>query len=264
MQILIGGVIGAIVGVAAWWAARYFIAGYQAQSTAPVHATEDLDSSAAPAGVPATNPLTPAGGGEGVLSPGGDLVDPATTWPENRQQLPTRFWTPQALAVCLALTAWGAYVGWRAPAPPVAVGALLVTAVLLTISLVDLRVRRIPNLLVLLLLAWAVVQSLWLGQPTMANLAIGLLAAGGFFFLLALLTRGAMGLGDVKLAAATGALVGWPAMVAALLLGILAGGVAALLLLLTRRAGRKDYFAYGPYLASGAWVVYCAFLGLWG
>jgi prepilin signal peptidase PulO-like enzyme (type II secretory pathway) len=98
----------------------------------------------------------------------------------------------------------------------------------------------------------------------MANLAIGLLAAGGFFFLLALLTRGAMGLGDVKLAAATGALVGWPAMVAALLLGILAGGVAALLLLLTRRAGRKDYFAYGPYLASGAWVVYCAFLGLWG
>jgi prepilin signal peptidase PulO-like enzyme (type II secretory pathway) len=97
-----------------------------------------------------------------------------------------------------------------------------------------------------------------------ANLVIGLLAAGGFFFLLALLTRGAMGLGDVKLAAATGALVGWPTVIAALILGIVAGGLAALFLLLTHRAGRKDYFAYGPYLALGAWVVYAVFLGLLG
>lgn len=263
MLVLLGAMVGALVGVAAWWAARFFIAGYQAQSTAPAHAAAYLNSSAAPAGVPAANPSTPAGGDERVLSPGGAAVAGEPLPPDNSRQTPTRLWIPQALAVCLTLAAWGAYVGWRAPGLPAATGALLVTAVLLTISLVDLRVRRIPNLLVLLLLAWAVVQSLWLGQPTMANLAIGLLAAGGFFLLLALLTRGAMGLGDVKLAAATGALVGWPAMVAALLLGIVAGGVAALLLLMTRRAGRKDYFAYGPYLALGAWVVYVAFLGLW-
>lgn len=214
MLILIGAAVGALAGVAVWWAARRFTTSRAAQPSAGAQAAE-----------------TPQ--------------------------------TLQALAVCLALTAWGAYVGWRAPGLPTATGALLVTAVLLTISLVDLRVRRIPNLLVLLLLAWAVGQSLWLGWPTLANLAIGLLAAGGFFFLLALLTRGAMGLGDVKLAAAIGALVGWPTMVAALFLGIVTGGVAALWLLLTHRAGRKDYFAYGPYLALGAWVVYTGWLGLW-
>jgi leader peptidase (prepilin peptidase)/N-methyltransferase len=48
-----------------------------------------------------------------------------------------------------------------------------------------------------------------------------------------------------------------------MLAGIMAGGVAAAVLLLTRRAGRKDAFAYGPYLALGAWLVYTRVLGLW-
>lgn len=42
---------------------------------------------------------------------------------------------------------------------------------------------------------------------------------------------------------------------AALLYGIIAGGFAALLLLLLRRAERKSAFAYGPYLALGAVIV---------
>ena len=70
-------------------------------------------------------------------------------------------------------------------------------------------------------------------------------------------------MGDVKLEAAAGALLGYPAVLAALFLGVLAGGVAAAFLLLTHRAGRKDAFAYGPYLALGAWLVYTRVLGLW-
>jgi leader peptidase (prepilin peptidase)/N-methyltransferase len=45
--------------------------------------------------------------------------------------------------------------------------------------------------------------------------------------------------------------------------GIVAGSLAALFLLLTRRAGRKDPFAYGPYLALGAWLVLVRVWGLW-
>ncbi len=207
------------------------------------------------------NPLSPAGEGEGVLLPDDRRDSVPSMRSGTLASASASFLTSRALIVCIGLAFWGAYVGWRAPTLPAAVGALLVTAVLLAISLVDLRVRRIPNLLVIVLLAWAVIQSFWLGRPTLDSLAIGVLAAGGFFLLLTLLTRGAMGQGDVKLAAAIGALVGWPALVAALFLGIVAGGVAAVVLLLTHRAGRKDYFAYGPYLALGAWVVYGAMLG---
>ena len=162
-----------------------------------------------------------------------------------------------------AMALWGGWVGWQATGLPVAASALVVTSLLLCVTLVDLRVRRIPNELVLALLAWAGVQVLWLGQPDWGAAALGLLAAGGLFFLLALVGRGAMGLGDVKLEAALGALLGWPAVLAAMVAGVLAGGAAAAFLLLTKRAGRKDSIAYGPYLALGAWLVHTRVLGLW-
>ncbi len=171
---------------------------------------------------------------------------------------------PAGAALALALMAgWGGWVGWQAANLAVAASALIVTAILLCVTLVDLRVRRIPNELALALIVWAVVQVLWLGQPTWGAAALGLLAAGGLFFLLAIIGRGALGMGDVKLEAAAGALLGYPAVLAALFLGVLAGGVAAAFLLLTHRAGRKDAFAYGPYLALGAWLVYTRVLGLW-
>ncbi len=190
---------------------------------------------------PAPTPMTP-----GAIVPAPAHAPPLPVW-----------------AVCLTLAAWGAFAGGRAPGWPAAVGAGLVTATLLAIGLVDWRVQRIPNLLVFVLLAWAVVQSFWSGQPTLVELIVGLFTGGGIFLLLALFSRGALGAGDVKLAAVSGALVGWPAVLVALFLSILAGGTAAGLLLVTRRATRGDTMAYGPYLALGSWLVYSAFLGLW-
>jgi len=161
------------------------------------------------------------------------------------------------------LALWGAYAGWQAPGLPRLASALVVTGILVAISLVDVQARRIPNGLVLALLLWALVQPLWLGQPTLVAAAVGLAIGGGLFLLLALIRRGAMGAGDVKLAAALGALLGYPGLLHGLFWGILVAGVAALVLLATRRAGRKDYMAYGPYLALGAWIVWTMSLGLW-
>jgi leader peptidase (prepilin peptidase)/N-methyltransferase len=169
---------------------------------------------------------------------------------------------PAALAQA-GMALWGAYLGWQAPGFSLMAAALVVTGLLLTISLVDLQVRRIPNALVLALLAWAFVQALWLGQPTLQAAALGLVVAGGLFLLLALVGRGAMGAGDVKLAAVLGVLLGYPLILPGLLAGALAGGVAALLLLATRRAGRKDFMAYGPYLALGTWIIWTRAMGLW-
>lgn len=167
-----------------------------------------------------------------------------------------------ALALA-AMALWGGWVGGQAPNCPVAACALVVSSLLLCITLVDFRTRRIPDGLVMALLAWAVVQGLWLGQPGWGLAALGLAAAGAIFLLLRILGRGALGLGDVKLAAALGALLGFPAVLAGILAGILIGGLAAAVLLLSGRAGRKDAFAYGPWLALGAWLVYTWLLGLW-
>jgi prepilin signal peptidase PulO-like enzyme (type II secretory pathway) len=61
-----------------------------------------------------------------------------------------------------------------------------------------------------------------------------------------------MGAGDVKLAALIGLMVGFPRVLWALALGVLAGGVTSILLLLFRLRGLKSYIPYAPFLCSGA------------
>jgi leader peptidase (prepilin peptidase)/N-methyltransferase len=72
------------------------------------------------------------------------------------------------------------------------------------------------------------------------------------FFALALILRGGLGMGDVKLAAMLGFLLG-EQVLGALVLGAIAGGVAGLIIL-TRSPSRRSTMAYGPYLALGAAV----------
>jgi len=162
-----------------------------------------------------------------------------------------------------AMTLLGAYVMGRTTSLAHLLGALWVTGVLLAVSIVDFRVRRIPNALFWALLLWAPLQVLLLGYPSLANAGLGLLVGGGVFLVLALIRRGAMGAGDVKLVAALGAILGFPSVFYGLLLGAVLGGAAALFLLASRRAGRKDPMAYGPYLALGGWVVWTQVMGLW-
>ena len=71
-----------------------------------------------------------------------------------------------------------------------------------------------------------------------------------------------MGAGDVKLVAGLGGILGYPLILYGVFWGILFGGAAALVLLVTRRVGRKDPMAYGPYLALGGWLVWTVALGL--
>jgi prepilin signal peptidase PulO-like enzyme (type II secretory pathway) len=75
------------------------------------------------------------------------------------------------------------------------------------------------------------------------------------FLVVMLVGRGALGAGDVKLAALIGVAVGFPEVLWALALGIVAGGVGALLILVTRRGGLKSYMPYAPFLCLGAMLV---------
>ena len=90
-----------------------------------------------------------------------------------------------------------------------------------------------------------------LGEHVAAALGGGLL-----FFLLAVITKGAIGGGDIKLVAAIGLWFGYQSLLVVIMYGFLAGGAAALLMLLTKQKQRKSYFAYGPYFAlSGIGVL---------
>ena len=77
-------------------------------------------------------------------------------------------------------------------------------------------------------------------------------AAGLFLLLPSLIRRGAIGMGDVKLAALIGAALG-PLAATALALGLTAAGAFALLLVVARsRAVLREQIPLGPFLAGGA------------
>jgi len=158
-----------------------------------------------------------------------------------------------------ALTA-GAFLGAALAFGDVWVAALVAgfLAVVEAAAAIDLHHRIIPNRILYPSLAvFAVaVATLWVAgrHVSLAGGALGLLAYGGGLFLVALISRQGMGMGDVKLAGLVGLVLGalgWKYVGVAVALAVLAGGLIAIGALL-RGARRKDVLPFGPSIALGA------------
>lgn len=123
-------------------------------------------------------------------------------------------------------------------------------SLLLVLAVIDWRTFEIPDGLNLSILILGLVQLTadWENWP---RYLIGMCSVSLFFFLLWALTRGAgLGMGDVKLMAAAGLLLGWGRIFLAMIVGSLTGSVIHLIRM-KRGAGKK--LAFGPYLAVGIW-----------
>ena len=70
--------------------------------------------------------------------------------------------------------------------------------------------------------------------------------------LLALVIPGGFGGGDIKLMFALGLYLGWKQTLLTAFFAVLGGGGYAMHLLKTGKAGRRDQFAFGPFLCAGA------------
>jgi prepilin signal peptidase PulO-like enzyme (type II secretory pathway) len=160
--------------------------------------------------------------------------------------------------------------------PAVLLPALLVGVTFLLITIIDFEHRLIPNVIVLP--AAVVLGAIGILDPSRGAVKVlaGGLAGAASFYVLYLMggvfaramsrARGqpidevAFGFGDVTLAGLIGLIVGWPAVVLALLIGILAAGVFSLghvlVSLVRRRYSAFTPIPYGPFLILGASLVY--------
>lgn len=132
-------------------------------------------------------------------------------------------------------------------------------AILLVIFFIDLDHQIIPNRLVAVLLALALFYRTVSPEAAMKEGLAGAALGGVFFFLLAVVSRGGMGGGDVKLVTALGLWFGWAKLLPLLFFAFLGGGLAGMFLLMTGKKGRKDGIAFGPFLVLAAFVV-----AVWG
>jgi leader peptidase (prepilin peptidase)/N-methyltransferase len=142
------------------------------------------------------------------------------------------------------------------------VAFLYLAAISIALSFIDIEHHRLPNMIVLpsylvggVLLSGA---SILTGDySALIRGAIGLAAMALGYFLLAVLWRGGMGFGDVKLSGVLGlylGYVGWGALAVGSLGAFFLGGAFGLVMIILRKTTRKSGIPFGPWMLLGAWV----------
>jgi leader peptidase (prepilin peptidase)/N-methyltransferase len=134
---------------------------------------------------------------------------------------------------------------------------LYLVAVGVALALIDLDVKRLPDVLTLpsypvgaVLLGLA---SLHDGHALL-RAVLGAAAMFALYFALCFAYPAGMGFGDVKLSGVLGlytAWLGWDVWAAGLLLGFLLGGVFGIGLMLVNKGGRKTQVPFGPFMLLG-------------
>ena len=147
----------------------------------------------------------------------------------------------------------------------------LFCSVFLVIAFIDLEHKLILNKVVYPAAMAALVISIFLPAPGLIHFSLpealnGVInsiigGAIGFIFLLipALINPRGMGWGDVKMAGLIGLVVGSRLVLIALVMGIVLGGLVAIILLLFKIKKRKETIPFGPFLSLATIVTL-----LWG
>ncbi|MDF2634690.1 MAG: Prepilin peptidase [Pelosinus sp.] len=130
--------------------------------------------------------------------------------------------------------------------------AIILTSFLLVITFIDYDHQLILDKVLLWLSGTGVVINLWTNNMNLWDMLIASILGGGLLLFIAIVSRGGMGGGDIKFAAALGIWLGWKFLLLTLLLSFVFGGVGGLSLLLFKLKSRKDFIPFGPFIALGA------------
>ncbi len=202
------------------------------------------------------------GGLAGVLVPAcvAMLPEPAPVTGETKPPYSVLArWRHLPVAAGLAVAGCWGVLAWRIGPDLVLPAVLYLSAAGVLLVYVDLRVRLLPDAVVLpsypvvgaLLTLAAVLSGRW------GNL-LWALAGGavlwGFLALLGLLAPSGMGFGDVKFGGVLGLCLGWFGLASVLvgtLFAFVLGGVVSLGLVASGRARLKSAIPFGPFLFAG-------------
>lgn len=175
----------------------------------------------------------------------------------NRHHQPKYF-----VAIPLANSVVFGLVAASVPGFAVLPAYLVFAATMVTLTITDLGTKLIPNRIlgpatvagVVLLTAGGLITAEF---TALGRAAVGGIAYFGVLFILALVGRGAMGFGDVKMSFIIGVFTGYVSLGYVLIAGIgafIVAGLVSVVLIVTRRSTRKDMIPFGPFM-TGAGLV---------
>ena len=130
----------------------------------------------------------------------------------------------------------------------------VLSCILVSAAFIDIDHRIIPDKLNLFGIVTGLVFIFLPDSLSVKNALLGFAAGGGLLLLVAVISRGAMGGGDIKLFAVIGLFLGLEKTIVALFLTFLLGGIAGIILIATKIKSRKDYIPFGPFIGIGAFI----------
>jgi leader peptidase (prepilin peptidase) / N-methyltransferase len=132
----------------------------------------------------------------------------------------------------------------------------ILSSILVVITVIDFFTQEIPDELNILgLIIGIVFLVLNFSFSNLIVSGLGLLIGGGLFLIIAIVSGGAMGGGDIKLMGVLGFWFGWKLVLVLSILSFVIGAVASLALIATKIRSMKDYIPFGPFIAIAALII---------
>lgn len=133
--------------------------------------------------------------------------------------------------------------------------ALLLIALVIPITVSDVVYQKIPNRILLFFTPLFVIYRLLYPVSSFWNSLLGATFAFSFVFLIIFLSKGGMGMGDLKYYTLFGFIFGLPDFLLLFFLSTLYGVIAGVVILIVKKTGRKTKIAFGPYIGLAALTV---------
>lgn len=138
----------------------------------------------------------------------------------------------------------------------------LFLAVLTVITFIDMDTMEIPFMLNVIIFIMGVVSLILqfvskensffeMDEVTIVERLIGMVCISLPLFLIVLIIPEGFGGGDIKLMFAAGFFLGWKQTVVGFFIGLILGGIYGIICLIKRKKGKKEHFAFGPFLSVG-------------
>jgi leader peptidase (prepilin peptidase)/N-methyltransferase len=131
---------------------------------------------------------------------------------------------------------------------------MALASALLTLTLIDLHHQILPDRITLPGIAVGLAASALLLPVGLLPAVYGVFLGGGLFLAIAVLSRGGMGGGDIKLIAMIGAFLGWQSVLLTTVVAATTGSLVGLALMVAYGKGRKHAVPFGPFLSVGALI----------
>ncbi|HSH25555.1 MAG TPA: prepilin peptidase, partial [Massilibacterium sp.] len=139
---------------------------------------------------------------------------------------------------------------------PELIVSVTLISLLVIVFVADYHYMLIPNKILLFFMPILFIERLFISEESYVSMFLGLTIGFLIPYFIAVISKGGMGGGDIKLFAVLDFVLGWKQLLLAFFLSTLYGAIIGGFLLATKKKSRKEPIPFGPFIVLGTLTVY--------